>query len=85
MGNAEAVLFFAAVFVMLDLLLICRCWILFLQTVQKEWVSPLQRLERDKTRHYPEAELFRSDTVVTNPFLSAPYSDTLFKEKIHNM
>nr|XP_022343345.1 EF-hand calcium-binding domain-containing protein 6-like isoform X2 [Crassostrea virginica] len=55
------------------------------ETVQKEWVSPLQRLERDKTRHYPEAELFRSDTVVTNPFLSAPYSDTLFKEKIHNI
>nr|XP_022293404.1 EF-hand calcium-binding domain-containing protein 6-like isoform X2 [Crassostrea virginica] len=54
-------------------------------TVQKEWVSPLQRLERDKTRHYPEAELFRSDTVITNPFLSAPYSDTLFKEKIHNI
>lgn len=55
------------------------------ETVQKEWVSPLQRLEREKCRHYPEAELIRTDTIVTNPYLSAPYSDTLFREKIRNI
>lgn len=55
------------------------------ETVQKEWVSPLQRLEKEKCRHYPEAELIRTDTIVTNPYLSAPYSDTLFREKIHNI
>ncbi|XP_052709006.1 EF-hand calcium-binding domain-containing protein 6-like isoform X6 [Crassostrea angulata] len=54
-------------------------------TVQKEWVSPLQRLEKEKCRHYPEAELIRTDTIVTNPYLSAPYSDTLFREKIRNI
>lgn len=55
------------------------------ETVQKEWVSPLQRLEKEKCRHYPEAELIRTDTIVTNPYLSAPYSDTLFREKIRNI
>lgn len=55
------------------------------ETVQKEWVSPLQRLEKEKFRHYPEAELIRTDTIVTNPYLSAPYSDTLFREKIRNI
>ncbi|XP_052690890.1 EF-hand calcium-binding domain-containing protein 6-like isoform X5 [Crassostrea angulata] len=54
-------------------------------TVQKEWVRPLQRLEKEKCRHYPEAELIRTDTIVTNPYLSAPYSDTLFREKIRNI
>uniref|UniRef100_K1QIE8 EF-hand calcium-binding domain-containing protein 6 n=1 Tax=Magallana gigas TaxID=29159 RepID=K1QIE8_MAGGI len=53
--------------------------------LQKEWVSPLQRLEKEKCRHYPEAELIRTDTIVTNPYLSAPYSDTLFREKIRNI
>lgn len=55
------------------------------ETVQKEWVSPLQRLEKEKCRHYPEAELIRTDSIVTNPYLSAPYSDTLFREKIRNI
>lgn len=55
------------------------------ETVQKEWVSPLQRLEKEKCRHYPEAELIHTDTIVTNPYLSAPYSDTLFREKIRNI
>ncbi|XP_056013596.1 EF-hand calcium-binding domain-containing protein 6-like isoform X7 [Ostrea edulis] len=55
------------------------------ETVQKEWVSPLQKLEMEKMRHNPEANLKRTDTIVTNPFLSAPYSDTLFKDKIRNI
>ncbi|XP_061176941.1 EF-hand calcium-binding domain-containing protein 6-like [Saccostrea echinata] len=55
------------------------------ETVQKEWVSPSMKLEMDKTRHYPEAELRRTDVIVTDPFLSAPYADTLFREKICNI
>ncbi|XP_062588378.1 EF-hand calcium-binding domain-containing protein 6-like isoform X3 [Saccostrea cucullata] len=55
------------------------------ETVQKEWVSPSMKLEMEKARHYPESDLRRTDVIVTNPFLSAPYSDTLFREKIRNI
>ncbi|XP_052088413.1 uncharacterized protein LOC127725466 isoform X14 [Mytilus californianus] len=53
------------------------------ETVQKQWVSPVQRsaLEEALKRRHPEDRL-KLDLKRHDPYTSAPFSDTIFKSKL---
>ncbi|XP_076078355.1 uncharacterized protein LOC143048532 isoform X2 [Mytilus galloprovincialis] len=53
------------------------------ETVQKQWVSPVQRsaLEKALKRRHPEDRL-KLDLKRHDPYTSAPFSDTIFKSKL---
>lgn len=53
------------------------------ETVQKQWVSPVQRsaLEEALKRRHPEEQL-KLNLKKLDPYTSAPFSDTIFKSKM---
>ncbi|KAK3096739.1 hypothetical protein FSP39_002809 [Pinctada imbricata] len=54
------------------------------ETVQKEWISPTQRLDIEEAskRKGLEDTLKHKDMLVYDPYISAPYADKIFKEKV---
>ena len=55
--------------------------------VKKQWLSPAQRVEMEEAgrKKHPEEGLKKKDITVYDPYISAPFADQIFKEKVTHM